>query len=49
MQQLNWKVITLYGADAGLVFVPIYNFVARRCGEPQRSSESVAPSRRQGG
>jgi len=21
----------LYGADAGLVFVPIYNFVIRRC------------------
>jgi hypothetical protein len=26
----------LYGAYAGLVFAPIYNFVARRWGEPAR-------------
>lgn len=26
----------LYGVYAGLVFVPIYNFVAGRCGEPER-------------
>ena len=26
----------LYGAYAGLVFAPIYNFVARRCGEAAR-------------
>jgi hypothetical protein len=26
----------LYGAYAGLVFVPIYNFVAGRCGGPER-------------
>jgi 2TM family of unknown function (DUF5676) len=26
----------LYGTYAGLVFVPIYNFVARRCGGPER-------------
>ena len=26
----------LYGAYAGLVFTPLYNFVARRCGEPAR-------------
>lgn len=26
----------LYGVYAGLVFVPIYNFVAGRCGGPER-------------
>jgi hypothetical protein len=26
----------LYGAYAGLVFVPIHSFVARRCGSPGR-------------
>ena len=26
----------LYGVYAGLIFVPIYNFVARRCGGPER-------------